>query len=67
MRTNGDIGPTESFKMNIIRKLKPDLIIDDSPEVVEAAMKEGFTALQVHGFRTTKRDQIPFQEINEWR
>lgn len=53
MRKDDDFRPTHEIKMEWFRKLKPDLIIDDDPAVVEAATKEGFIVLQVHGFRAT--------------
>lgn len=52
MRKNGDFRHTYQIKMQWFRELKPDLIIDDDPLVAEAATKEGFIVLQVHGFRT---------------
>jgi len=45
--------------MQWFRELKPNLVIDDDPEVVEAATKEGFIVLQVHGFRVTDKELIP--------
>ena len=59
MRPNSDHRPTCEIKMEWFRELKPDLIIDDDPEVVKAATEEGFIVLQVHGFRTTSEDAIP--------
>lgn len=59
MRKDGDFRHTHEIKMEWFRELKPDLIIDDDPLVVEAATKEGFIVLQVHGFRITDNDMTP--------
>ena len=50
---------TCDIKMQWFRELKPNLVIDDDPEVVEAATREGFIVLQVHGFRVTSKELIP--------
>lgn len=63
MRASGDSRPTWDVKMDIIRRLNPDLIIDDDPAVIEVAVKEGFTVLQVHGFRCTSNDYVPFKKV----
>ena len=60
MRPVGDIRPSAELKMGIIRELKPSLVIDDDPEVVEAARIAGFTVLQVHGYRMSATDSIPY-------
>lgn len=59
MRPDRDQRSGTEIKMEWFRDIKPDLIIDDSPEIVEAAIKEGFTILQVHGFRATPKDMVP--------
>lgn len=63
MRPSGDSRLSYKVKMDTLRDLKPDLIIDDDPAVVKAATKEGFIVLQVHGFRATKNDNVPFKEV----
>ena len=66
MRKDGDFRHTYEIKMEWFRELKPDLIIDDDPAVVEAAAKEGFIVLQVHGFRLNGGDATPhFSERRE--
>ncbi len=59
MRSNGDSRATYEIKMQWFRDIRPDLIVDDDPAVVEAATKEGFVVLQVHGYRATPDDLIP--------
>ena len=59
MRRNNDSRPTCEVKIQWYREICPDLIIDDDPAVVEAATKEGFIVLQVHGYRATENDLIP--------
>ncbi len=59
MRSNGDSRPTCEVKIQWYREIRPDLIIDDDPAVVEIATKEGFKVLQVHGYRATLNDMIP--------
>lgn len=65
LRADADHRPTYEIKMEWFRELKPDLIIDDDPEVVKAATVEGFIVLQVHGFRCTERDSIPTNYLEE--
>lgn len=65
MRTNGDTRPGTEIKLEWFRKLQPDLVIDDSPETAEAATNEGFTVLQVHGFRATPNDMVPKNYLEE--
>lgn len=60
MRTDGDTRPTEEIKLGWFRRIKPDLIIDDSNEVEEVCTKEGFKVLKVCGYRISKTDGIPF-------
>ncbi len=60
MRPNGDTRPSAELKLEIIRQLKPSLVIEDEPEVVEAVRAAGFTVLQVHGYRLSKNDSIPY-------
>lgn len=59
MRRNNDSRTTCEIKMQWFRDIQPDLIVDDDPEVAEAATKEGFVVLQVCGFRVTEKDLIP--------
>ena len=65
MRRNNDSRTTCEIKMQWFRDIRPDLIVDDDPEVAEAATKEGFVVLQVHGFRATKNDWIPTNYLRE--
>lgn len=60
MRPNGDLRPSTDVKMEMVRELKPSLVIEDSPQVVEAMRAEGFIVLQMHGYRLTKEDNIPY-------
>jgi hypothetical protein len=63
--------PTVDIKMRYYRLAKettdvftgPILIIDDEPAVIAAATKEGFTVMQVHGYRVTEKDGIPTNSI----
>lgn len=57
--TDGDLGRGCEVKMEWFSHVKPDLIINDDPEVVEAAIKEDFTVLQIHGFRETGVELVP--------
>jgi len=59
MRPNYDRRSTHEVKLEWFKEIKPGLIIDDDPEVVEAASKEGFKVLQVHGFRYSDKDMVP--------
>jgi hypothetical protein len=59
MRQDGDLRPTWLIKMQWFEEIKPDLIIDDDPEVIEKALAAGYNVLQVHGYRCTEKDSIP--------
>ena len=60
MRQNKDPRSTSEIKMEYFRKLAPDLLIDDDPEVITLATELGYHVLQVHGYRwTRKKDLIP--------
>jgi len=63
MRPEGDVRATSDIKMEWFRKICPDLVIDDDPKLIQIATGEGFVVLQVHGFRCTDRDQVPFEEV----
>jgi hypothetical protein len=65
MRPNDDLRSAFEIKLDWFRKLLPDLVIEDDPEVVDSATKEGFLVLQVHGFRATKNDLIPFIGVRD--
>ncbi len=60
MRPIGDTRPSAEIKMKAIQELRPSLMIEDDPEVVEAARAGGFTVLQVHGYRLSALDSIPY-------
>jgi len=59
MRKDEDHRPGYQIKMEWYREIHPTLVIDDDPEVIEAASKEGFVVLQVHGYRITTIDMVP--------
>lgn len=59
MRDNGDTRSSAEVKLDRLRGLKVDLLFDDDPNVIEAALKEGYTAVQVHGYRYNKADLVP--------
>jgi len=65
MRPDSDYRPTHEIKLEWFKELKPDLIIDDDPKVIEVALKEGFIVLQVHGFRVTENDMVPENYLEE--
>ena len=60
MRQDKDHRPSWELKLKTFSELKPDLIIEDEPEVVKRATEVGFTVLQVHGYRITEKDGIPY-------
>lgn len=48
MRPDGDYRPARIFKLDVLRRLAPRdvaAVIDDDPEVVDAAMRAGFPAV----------------------
>ena len=47
------------FKLEIINKIVPDLVIEDEPEAVDLFRSRGYIVLQVHGFRICDRDLVP--------
>lgn len=59
MRQSGDKRHTEELKLEVCKRLKPDLVFEDEPRCVELLSSAGFLVLQVHGFRWSKEDQIP--------
>jgi uncharacterized HAD superfamily protein len=59
MRRDGDIRHGHVIKMEWLRTLNPDFVIDDDPEMVKAARKAGVIVLQVHGLRATAKDDVP--------
>ena len=63
MRPKGDYRRTYNLKLEWYEKLKPDLIIEDEPETIAAAVFHGFTnILQVYGHRQTERDGTPGEQ-----
>lgn len=60
MRPDGDFRPSIDIKMEIVGELKPSLVIEDEPGAVKAMKTEGFTVLQVHGYRLTEGDHVPY-------
>ncbi len=60
MRENMDFRPTVDIKLEVVRELKPSLMIEDEPKAVEAMTAEGFTVLQVHGYRLSYEDSVPY-------
>ena len=66
MRQNDDFRLSYKFKLEHFRQINPSLIIDDEPDLIEHATKNGFHALQVHGYRDGNSDGIPFKN-NEFR
>ena len=65
LRQRGDTRKSSVLKLELYNKLRsskpfrPVLVIDDELTTVELASREGFTTLQVHGFRTNTRDDVP--------
>jgi hypothetical protein len=50
------------LKMEWYHQYQPDLIIEDDPEVVERALQDHFTVLQVHGyFKRGSKYQTPYK------
>lgn len=60
MRQEGDFRPTIDIKLEVIRELRPSLVIEDEPKAVKVLKDEGFTVLQVHGYRATEEDYVPY-------
>ena len=60
MRQDGDFRPSINLKLEALRELRPSIMIEDEPKAVEAIRAEGFTVLQVHGYRVTMEDLIPY-------
>ncbi len=63
MRRNDDYRQSLEIKLEVMRELKPSLILEDEPRAVEAMKAEGFTVLQVHGYRYSGDDNIPLREL----
>ena len=62
MRPIRNYDKPEDLKLRYCRWCKPDLILEDDPRVVSILVKEGFTVLQVHGYRATSTDTVPYRE-----
>ena len=59
-RDNGNKDPGWKVKLEMYNRLKPDLIFEDEPETINAALLAGYTVVQVHGHRDAKKaDYIP--------
>ncbi len=59
MRGNRDTRSSAEVKLDHLRGLRIDLMFDDDPNVIKAALKEGYTVVQVHGYRYTRADMVP--------
>lgn len=59
LRKDSDHRSTSDIKLEWFKKIRPSLVIDDDPAVVEVATREGFVVLQVHGYRITNTDMVP--------
>ncbi len=59
MRPEGDARTGAEIKMSVLRELRPDMMIEDEPKTVKMMMAEGFTVLQVHGYRLSDEDSVP--------
>jgi len=59
MRKDGDPRGGTEIKLEWYRELKPDLVIDDCSDTVDAAVNAGYTALLVKGFRATVKETVP--------
>ncbi len=59
MRANNDSRSAVDLKLSYFKEAKPDLIFEDDPNVVKAALKEGYLVVQVHGYRYNRADLIP--------
>ena len=65
MRQKGDFRQSIDIKLEVIRELRPSFILEDEPKAVDAIRAEGFTVLQVHGYRYSGEDHIPFMPLSE--
>jgi len=59
MRDNGDARSSAEVKLDLLKDLKVDLVFDDDSSVIEALLKEGYVAVQVHGYRYNESDLVP--------
>jgi len=59
MRANNDSRSAVDLKLEYFEEAKADLIFEDDPSVVEAALKKGYLVVQVHGYRYNRTDLIP--------
>ncbi len=64
MRQNDDFRQSLDIKLEVLREIRPSLMIEDEPRAVEAMRLENFTVLQVHGYRYSGEDNIPFMPLN---
>ena len=64
MRQNDDSRQSVDIKLEVIREIRPSLMLEDEPRAVEAIRAEGFTVLQVHGYRYSGEDNVPFMPLN---
>ena len=60
MRQNGDPRQTVDIKLEMLKDLYTSLVIEDEPRAVAAMMANGYTVLQVHGYRHTVEDSVPY-------
>ncbi len=58
-RRKEDTRNTWELKLRWCRELKPDLVIEDEPRTALVLEAEGFTVLQVRGYRVTEMDGNP--------
>lgn len=68
MRVDGDHRKSFKIKIGHFMNIQPDLIFEDEPAVVDMAVKAGFTVAQIHGYRITEHDGVPFvdKDKNNW-
>ena len=59
MRKDGDGRTGAEVKLDHLKGLKVDLVFDDDPSVVKAMLENGYTVVQVHGYRYNRTDLIP--------
>jgi len=63
MRPDGDLRLSAEIKVEMLRELKPSLVIEDEPRATDAIRDEGFPVLQVHGYRHTREDSVPYGRL----
>jgi hypothetical protein len=58
MRKDDDHRPSDVTKLEILKIIDADVVIEDEPKVVEALKNAGYSVLQVHWSRVPKMNQV---------